>query len=574
MQAKMRGRGEYTQTSLSRTHHGMKPCPKVSEDVRLECKEALANFKDQKTKRNELLQEIGMGPTSMHESALSKTIGALGSGSGSGSGEPIPRGPMDKFTTSQPHQSTLNSRWKQEERKEVCRKIGMFMYSKGLPFNTVNDPYWTPMMDVVANFGSGFKPPSMHELRTWILKEEVNDLSIIMEDHKRAWKQYECSIMSDGWTDEKSRCLINFLVNSPAGTWFMKSIDASDTIKNGELMFKYFDDVVEEIGEENVVQAITNNASNYVNAGMRLMEKRRRLWWIPCAAHCIDLMLEDIGKVNVNDTTFARARQVVKFIYGHTWVLSLRRTFTKNHELLRPAITQFATSFLTVQSLYKQKQALIAMFSSEKWCSSKWAKKVEGVKARSTVLFDPNFWPHVPFCIKTIVPLVSVLREVDSEERPAMGYIYELMDSAKEKIAFNCGGVERKYGPIWRKFDARWTPQLHRPLHAAGYYLNPQLRYGDKFSNVDEVRKGLFECMDRMLDYQECLKADIQLDSFDQAMGEFGSRIAIDSRTLRSPTSWWMRFGGSTPELQKFAIRVLSLTCSAAGCERNWSTFE
>ena len=558
--------------NLAGTHHGMKPCPKVSEDVRLECKDALANFKDQKTKRNELLQEIGMGSTSMHESALSKTLGALGSGSGSGSGEP--RGPMDKFTTSLPHQSTLNSRWKQEERKEVCRKIGRFMYSKGLPFNAVNDPYWIPMMDVVANFGPEFKPSSMHELRTWILKKEVNDLSIIMEDHKRAWKQYGCSIMSDGWTDGKSRCLINFLVNSPADTWFMKSIDASNTIKNGELMFKYLDDVVEEIGEENVVQAITDNASNYVIARMRLMEKRRRLWWTPCAAHCIDLMLEDIGKVNVHDTTLARARQVVKFIYGHTWVLSLMRTFTKNHELLRPAITRFATSFLTLQSLYKQKKALIAMFSSEKWCSSKWAKKVEGVKARSTILFDPNFWPHVAFCRKTTVPLVSVLRKVDSEERPAMSYIYELMDSAKEKIAFNCGGMERKYGSTWRKIDARWTPQLRRPLHAAGYYLNPQLRYEDKFSNVDEVRKGLFECMDRMLDYQERLKADIQLDLFDQAMGEFGSHIAIDSRTLRSPTSWWMRFGGSTPELQKFAIRVLSLTCSASGCERNWSTFE
>ena len=80
------------------------------------------------------------------------------------------------------------------------------------------------------------------------------------------------------------------------------------------------------------------------------------------------------------------------------------------------------------------------------------------------------------------------------------------------------------------------------------------MRYGDKFSNVDEVRKGLFKCMDRMLDYQECLKASIQFDSYDQEMGEFVSCIAIDSRTLRSPTSWWMRFGGSTPKLQKFAI--------------------
>ena len=47
------------------------------------------------------------------------------------------------------------------------------MYSKGLPFNTVNDPYWFPMIDAIANFGPGFKPPSMHELSIWIFKEEV-----------------------------------------------------------------------------------------------------------------------------------------------------------------------------------------------------------------------------------------------------------------------------------------------------------------------------------------------------------------------------------------------------------------
>ena len=52
-----------------------------------------------------------------------------------------------------------------------------------------------------------------------------------MEYHKKTWKQYGYSIMLNGWTDEKSRCLINFLVNSPTDTWFMKSIDASDTIK-------------------------------------------------------------------------------------------------------------------------------------------------------------------------------------------------------------------------------------------------------------------------------------------------------------------------------------------------------
>lgn len=33
-------------------------------------------------------------------------------------------------------------------------------------------------------------------------------------------------------------------------------------------------------------------------------------------------------------------------------------------------------------------------------------------------------------------------------------------------------------------------------------------------------------------------------------------------------------FGSGTPHLKAFAIKVLSLTCSASGCERNWSMFE
>ena len=37
---------------------------------------------------------------------------------------------------------------------------------------------------------------------------------------------------------------------------------------------------------------------------------------------------------------------------------------------------------------------------------------------------------------------------------------------------------------------------------------------------------------------------------------------------------WWEAFGGQCPQLQRFAIRILSQTCSASGCERNWVVFE
>jgi len=48
-------------------------------------------------------------------------------------------------------------------------------------------------------------------------------------------------------------------VSSPTGTMFVKSIDDSNFVKTGEKLFEMLDSFVEEIGEENVVQVITDN---------------------------------------------------------------------------------------------------------------------------------------------------------------------------------------------------------------------------------------------------------------------------------------------------------------------------
>ena len=73
--------------------------------------------------------------------------------------------------------------------------------------------------------------------------------------------------MSDGWTNRKERTLVNFFVNCSKGTMFMQSIDASSMIKTGEKMFELLDKWVEQVGEENVIQVITDNHSSYVMAG-------------------------------------------------------------------------------------------------------------------------------------------------------------------------------------------------------------------------------------------------------------------------------------------------------------------
>jgi hypothetical protein len=157
----------------------------------------------------------------------------------------------------------------------------------------------------------------------------------------------------DGWTDRKGRSLLNFLVHCPRGTMFIKSVDASAHVKDAALLCELMDVFIQEIGLHNVVQIITDNAANYVVSSRLLMERYHSLFWTPCIPHCIDLMLKDMGKTSFIKEVIDQTRSIPKFIYNHTFVLILMRRHTKNKELWRPAITRFATNFITLQSLLR-----------------------------------------------------------------------------------------------------------------------------------------------------------------------------------------------------------------------------
>lgn len=58
----------------------------------------------------------------------------------------------------------------------------------------------------------------------------------------------------------------------------LKSVDASNQVKDAQLLFCLLDEVVMEVGVVNVVQVITDNASNYVPRGKMLEEKHPTIW--------------------------------------------------------------------------------------------------------------------------------------------------------------------------------------------------------------------------------------------------------------------------------------------------------
>ncbi|XP_074378716.1 uncharacterized protein LOC141720265 [Apium graveolens] len=257
------------------------------------------------------------------------------------------------------------------------------------------------------------------------------------------------------------------------------------------MLFEVISKYVEMIGPKNIVQVVMDSASNNKVVGRMLMIRYPHLFWTPCGAHYINLILEDISSIQRLNKCIKKAMHLNSFIYKKPTMVNLLREHTSQMELLRPTKTQFATSFLTLSRINKQKINIRNMFLSEKWLKSNYAKDLVG---RKIVCFvnQARIWNTVFCSLKVSGPLVKVLRLVDDEKRPSMGYIMKLWIGPKKRLR-------------------------------AAYYLNPDYYYKNpNIKNDGELSLGLYKHIERMLDVDVQDKIGDQLELYKRAEGFFG----------------------------------------------------
>ncbi|KAG6527620.1 hypothetical protein ZIOFF_009743 [Zingiber officinale] len=194
-------------------------------------------------------------------STQSSKVGSVGGNSigcsGSGSGESKGKGTLHGFVSSEPRQTTLNSTYKKDLLVDVKRRIGRFIYSAALPFNVVNDPYWLPMVEGIAEYGRGFKPPSMHELRTWILKvDEINS-----DDEWITEKEGPVLPATTKWLEDDELFESDPIVSVPSAT-FESLFDSDKRVEDVE-------DIV-EVPPTNSKKRVAENSSGSKDKQARL----------------------------------------------------------------------------------------------------------------------------------------------------------------------------------------------------------------------------------------------------------------------------------------------------------------
>lgn len=461
----------------------------------------------------------------------------------------------------------------QEILDQADMAVAKFMYDVGIPFSAANSSYFQPMADAIAAVGPGYTMPSCQSIRGNLLNRCVQEASELCVDLKKSWEG-GCSVMADRWIDGAGRTVVNFYVYCSKGSSFLKSFDVSQVAKSSEDLFNLFDSIVQDVGPRNIVHFVTDTTPNFKAAGKLLAGKYKTFYWSASATHCIDMMLEELGKMNDVDEILSKAKRVCRFINNHDWLFNILRNRTGGRDIVRPGTSRSMTNMLTVQNFVSLKDHLHQMFTSTAWMQSDLSKQRIGLEVTDIVL-DPQFWSSCGQILKVIDPLLTALQVADSNDRPSLGYIYDALDMAKKGIVSAFNNKELEYFPYLKVIDHIWGEELHNPLHAAAYFLNPSLFYSPNFSTNKLIQKGLLdsiEIIEQNITAQDMITK--QITSYEDAAGDFSRPVAVRGRESLPPAIWWSLYAADYPELQRFAMRILNQTCSAIQCDRTWSLFE
>jgi hypothetical protein len=77
------------------------------------------------------------------------------------------------------------------------------------------------MLESIGQYDPVYRGLSYHEARVPWLERAVKRTSTLRANQEKAWKEYGCSIMLDGWINTRQHHLINFIANSPAWIYFL-----------------------------------------------------------------------------------------------------------------------------------------------------------------------------------------------------------------------------------------------------------------------------------------------------------------------------------------------------------------
>ena len=288
-----------------------------------------------------------------------------------------------------------------QARDMLYASIARMFYFAGLPFHLARNPYYVHSFSFAAsNNIPGYLPPGYNLLRTTLLQQEKAFVERKLQPIKSTWSEKGVSIVSDGWSDSQRRPLINVMAVTEGGPMFLKAVDCSGQTKDKHFIAGILREVIEEVGPNNVVQVITDNAKNCAGAGALINQLYPHISWTPCVVHTLNLALQNIclpKNTDDNEVTFNECSWILHvyddvmfikfFIMNHSMRLAMFNEFVPL-KLISVATTRFAAAIVMIKRFKLIKRGLQELVISEKWATYREDDAGRAQTVKETVLND------------------------------------------------------------------------------------------------------------------------------------------------------------------------------------------
>ncbi|CAE6074649.1 unnamed protein product [Arabidopsis arenosa] len=348
----------------------------------------------------------------------------------------------------------LGKAFNNEAREQCDGEIARMFYTSGLSFNVARNPHYRNSYVRASNI-PGYVPPGYNALRTGLLQKERKNIEMHLQPLKNSWIQKGVSICSDGWSDPHRRPIFNLIAANESGPMMLRAINSQGEVKTGEMIAKLIIECIKEVGHENVVQVVTDNAANCVKAGSLISAKYPTIFRTPCVVHTLNLALRNICSplltTRNNEDVYGACIWIKSLSEDVTWI----KNFIMNHgmrlvkftehcdlKLLTIASTRFASTVVMFKRFKKIKTGLQQMVISPKWDDYK-EDDVGKASAVKQKILDERFWDELEYVLSFTLPIYGVIRAADTD-KPSLHLVYEWWESMIQNVKKAIFRRERK----------------------------------------------------------------------------------------------------------------------------------
>jgi hypothetical protein len=287
---------------------------------------------------------------------------------------------------------------------EFQNKFAEWFYGTGMAFMKISIPQLENALKILRQY---VRIPSRDMLSGLLLDKSydkaMQKILVLLHD------EY-CTLTTDGWTDINGNSVINYVVASRKGSFFLESVYTGSDGHTSDYLSKDIIRVIEKHSDIQICGVVTDNTATNKKAWEILQKVYPEKFFHGCVSHTLHLLTKDIIKSfqwlkDLVDGT----RELVVYIKKKPalkHVVSSYQEKNKLKSLVIPGETRWGTILACIKSVSESEEVIYQIMGRKEFISEKGINSEERKKRkRMQTLIDNDFRNKLKKAINFLSPI-------------------------------------------------------------------------------------------------------------------------------------------------------------------------